>query len=950
MRKFQRIPGANRGIRRGIVRVMRGIERFFARRAEAGAVTTTDLVNRIYDFCEAYSGIQMYKYQMQFSKRIIRSVLENDGEELTALFSRQSGKTETVSVTVGGLMIILPKLANLPMFLEDKRLSMFRDGLWVGIFAPNLRQSQITYRRMRARLQSPSAIAVLEDPDFRLMFTTSNGQTVALSNGSYCTAISASDESNIEGETFKFIILEECQDISNLKIQKCLTGDTRVLLSDGTYKPLEDVVHDRCDEVVCFDKDLEHLTSKVPYEFYDNGVQDVYEVLLDNGAKIKATLNHQFYTYSKIRKQRLGFRTLQEIVDSGDKDRPLRIAIPDSLPYFSEACEFDYEKGLILGYLLGDGCVSGSRVQFIGTMPTCRRLLGVIRKVFGKSMYLNVGKCQNNMGAYPVAFASKEYRNPLISWLKSIGVFGVRGKDKNLPDGVYSKDFYRGYVEGLIETDGCIEGYSAKPVISFANISKEMVCQLQDILLKFGVHSTRHIKYNEGGLSENTYPLHLLHVKSVHDIQRFSREFSLFEKQWKLDRAFGSVGHKVGREYSRYYPDTMRFAAVKDVRYVGKRHTYCLGVEGRNFIAENMVSSNSIHPMGAAYNSTICKIGTPTTFKGDFYDTIERNKREYKEGKLRIRNHFEYDYRVAQKYNPRYAKYVEREKRSLGETSDAFQMSYCLRWIISRGMFVDIVKFQKDCGDYLLSRVSTDLLSTQVAGIDVGGGSSSNAQEADSTVITILEVDWNHPVQMETVHDEDTQEDVVYMTFNTYVKDWLEISPEIARDYNDQYEIIMEYLSRFRLARIVVDATREASLGQRINANVTCPVELFTFGPKSKSELYKNLDKEINTARLKFPMSDETKKTREYQRFIHQFGDLQKGYSGSNMVVSHPQERGAHDDYCDSLALAVWGARMPGQVDETETMDRKQAFSDRNMGTRYGRHVKSRNRMTARRR
>lgn len=55
-------------------------------------ISTVVLVNKTFEFCQLYSGILFYPYQEQFSKRIIRSVLENDGEEITALFSRQSGK------------------------------------------------------------------------------------------------------------------------------------------------------------------------------------------------------------------------------------------------------------------------------------------------------------------------------------------------------------------------------------------------------------------------------------------------------------------------------------------------------------------------------------------------------------------------------------------------------------------------------------------------------------------------------------------------------------------------------------------------------------------------------------------------------------------------------------------------------------------------------------------
>ena len=550
----------------------------YVERAYAGRISTTELVDRIYNFCEVYSGRVMYKYQTQFSKRIIRSVLENDGAEITALFARQSGKTETIAITVGGLMIILPQLANMPMFADDPRLQMFKDGMWVGIFAPSQRQAQITYRRMKSRIQCKESMAILEDPDFRLEFSTSNGQTVALTNGSFVTAISASDGSNIEGESFKFIICEECQDISNYKIRK------------------------------------------------------------------------------------------------------------------------------------------------------------------------------------------------------------------------------------------------------------------------------------------------------------------------------------------------------------------------------------SIHPMGAAYNATICKIGTATTFKGDFYEAIQRNKKDYEEKKIKIRNHFEYNYKVVQKYNPKYAKYIEREKRSLGENSDEFRMSYNLEWIISRGMFVDIDQLEEDCGDVFLDRVDRDLVANHTAGIDVGGGSDKKKKDADSTVVTVVEVDWDNPVLMESSFNEETQEEEIYLAYNTYIKDWLKIGAEIAEDYEEQYAIIMDYLKNFRISKLVVDATRESSLGQRIRANVSYDVELFVFSTKSKSDLYKNLDKEINSGRAKFPRSPDTVQTKEYQEFIQQMGDLEKGYSGSNLVVSHPPERGAHDDYADSWALALWGAREPGVVDNTETKDRNRVFGNTKPTSRYGLQNRSRNRFTARRR
>lgn len=534
---------------------------------EAGRVPTSELVIRIFDFCELCTGRIMYPYQEQFSKRVIRSVLENDGEEITALFARQSGKSEAISITTGGLMVILPILANMPMFADDNRLKMFMDGFWVGIFAPSQRQAQITYGRIRSRIQSKAAHAVLSDPEFNLTFTTSNGQTVSLSNNSFATAISASDGSNIEGESFKLIILEECQDISNYKIRK------------------------------------------------------------------------------------------------------------------------------------------------------------------------------------------------------------------------------------------------------------------------------------------------------------------------------------------------------------------------------------EIHPMGAAYNATIVKIGTATFYKGDFYEAIQRNKAAIDKNNYMRRNHFEYNWEVVVKYNPRYAKYIEKEKKRLGENSDEFQTSYNLKWIIERGMFIDLGVFEKNNLEYSLDFSIGDLQAAHVVGIDVGG------KGADSTVITVSEVNWDMPVIMETTYNEDTNEEETYYAFNCYVKAWCEIQG--VPDYEEQYYMILDYLSNFKVVRLVIDATRESSLADRLKANCPYDVIPYVFGAKSKSELYKHLDREIVAGRVRVCGSESARETVEYNRFLEQLTDLQKGYSGSNLVVSHSGERGSHDDYPDSLALSVWGCSFFGDTTVAESY-KSNAFTSKTnneiMATRR------RNLVTARRR
>ena len=375
-------------------------------------------------------------------------------------------------------------------------------------------------------------------------------------------------------------------------------------------------------------------------------------------------------------------------------------------------------------------------------------------------------------------------------------------------------------------------------------------------------------------------------------------------------------------------------------------------IEGESFmllIAEetqdisNSVLRKSIGPMGAAYNATFCKIGTATTYRGDFYYAIERNKKEFERKKSAgwtgiIRNHFEYDCDVAAKYNPKYHKYIEREKKILGEKSDAFRMSYKLEWIFQRGMFIEINEFLAKCGDMFMERVHGDLRAVHVAGIDIGG--TPKHGDPDSTVITVGEVDWTSPIVFETITDPATNEDITYARFNTYIKDWYEtVNP----DYEVQYEEIVAYFKKFKIRRAVVDATREASIAHRLRANMPFEVIPFVFNGKSKSDIYKHLQGEINSSRLRIPLGEYTIKTPEFDRFITQMEDLQKDYKGALLQVSHPPGRGHHDDYPDSLALCTFGTSYEGEIYAAKTYDTRKVF-ERGRG-----RTKTKNALTAKR-
>lgn len=208
---------------------------------------TADLVRKIQIFCEVFSGRKFYPHQAQFSRRIIKAVLENDADTITSLMSRQSGKSFTVSATLTGLMIILPIFANMPLFADDTRLQGFKNGIMMGVFAPTLSQARIIFNNIKDFLSSKRANEILESEEFNITKDTFNGEKITLvfqnlGVKSSITCFSASDGSNIEGGSYHLYVCDEAQDISNYKYRKSIFptvsfyNGTKILIGTPSIK------------------------------------------------------------------------------------------------------------------------------------------------------------------------------------------------------------------------------------------------------------------------------------------------------------------------------------------------------------------------------------------------------------------------------------------------------------------------------------------------------------------------------------------------------------------------------------------------------------------------------------------------------------------------------------------------------------------------------------------
>lgn len=298
--------------------------------------------------------------------------------------------------------------------------------------------------------------------------------------------------------------------------------------------------------------------------------------------------------------------------------------------------------------------------------------------------------------------------------------------------------------------------------------------------------------------------------------------------------------------------------------------------------ADEFMITKSIKPMLAFNNGTIALTGTATRNKSYFYKMIQFNKRRDVNAKRNHRQaHFEYDWRTAAKYNENYSKFIQKEKVRIGEDSDEFQMSYCNKWILEKGMFVSDERLTR-MYDQSMGLVKQWWRTPVVVGIDV-------ARSNDSTVATVVWVDWDHPDG--------------FGFYEHRVLNWLEINNE---EWESQYFEIIDFLRNYDVYRIGVDAQGVGgAVAERLQLLLPrIEVTPVSSDAKHQNERWVHLTELIQRDQLIVPGHSKARRTRNWKRFNQQMSDLEKVYRGPYMLAAAPDEKGAFDDYPDSLAIA----------------------------------------------
>ncbi|MEI7961816.1 MAG: LAGLIDADG family homing endonuclease [archaeon] len=275
---------------------------------------------------------------------------------------------------------------------------------------------------------------------------------------------------------------------------KCVAGDTKILLEDGSLVEIKDLKNDSRKIVAL--NDSFKLGAQGMDEFFEREVDKVLKIKTRTGREITLTPEHPLFTID-------GWKPVQELSVGS------RIGVPRKVGFFGNGFMSEAQVKL-LAYLVAEGYIMRRAVWFTNfdknilndfakSVKDFDELLcvkarsdsyGQVRVVNSNPLTI-VKKAVRENGKFAKG-TEFEHINFLRDWLISIGVYGKKSIHKELPKEVFglSEQKTALFLNRLFSCDGSIWREENRFRIDYASSSKKLIIQVQHLLLKFGVIST----------------------------------------------------------------------------------------------------------------------------------------------------------------------------------------------------------------------------------------------------------------------------------------------------------------------------------------------------------------------------------------------------------------------------------------------------------------------------
>ncbi len=316
---------------------------------------------------------------------------------------------------------------------------------------------------------------------------------------------------------------------------KCLSGSSRIL--DPTTGALG-----RIDEmsvggsVTSLSPQL-GLDARSVEDWIPQGVQETYRVTTRLGRSVTATANHPFRTFG-------GWTELENLTPGTE------IAIPARLDVASKGEELSDAQVAMLGYLIGDGCVTGTTPMFSNGNA---EIVDDVRR-WAAMMGLGVSSDRDGLGFRIYSpESSSSNPNPLTTLLAELGLKGKGAHSKFVPEPIFRSPPRQIalFLNRLYACDGSAWIDKDNYRIEYCTVSEQLADDVQHLLLRFGIVAKkrrREVKYKGG-----TRTAFDVSFQDPDNVERFIGHIGIYSKmervvdvlQMALNRKVNAPAHEL---------------------------------------------------------------------------------------------------------------------------------------------------------------------------------------------------------------------------------------------------------------------------------------------------------------------------------------------------------------------------------------------------------------------
>ncbi|MEZ4670443.1 MAG: LAGLIDADG family homing endonuclease [Anaerolineae bacterium] len=257
----------------------------------------------------------------------------------------------------------------------------------------------------------------------------------------------------------------------------CVTGDTRIYTSQGLVRA-ETLFDEECDVEAVIDGRFGHAqTSTNASHVFMTGTKPVFRLQTKEGYFVRATSDH------RVMSER-GWLELRNLIP-GDK-----VHILNRKGKFGSTGSL--ELGRVLGWLVGDGTVTGERavLSFFGEEKK------ELAPLFAEHVNYLVSPLTSRPRSYPIGVGEVLERDEArvsSTRLHTIAEeHGLTEVKHRVPETVFmgSEDMQRGFLQALFTADGSFQdGWEKGGSIRLAANQMQLLEGVQQLLLNFGIAS-----------------------------------------------------------------------------------------------------------------------------------------------------------------------------------------------------------------------------------------------------------------------------------------------------------------------------------------------------------------------------------------------------------------------------------------------------------------------------